>query len=80
MEDHLKWLLERMEPKADSIIELAERFRVEFFCGFSSGNGQGGFELDCTLLARIAKLRASLVLDLYPPGVEMDQEADTVTE
>ena len=68
MEDHLKWLLERLEPKADAINALAERFSVEFFCGFSSGNGQGGFELDCTLLERLAKLKAFLVLDLYPPG------------
>jgi hypothetical protein len=80
MEDQLKWLLERLEPKADSITALADRFSVEFFCGFSSGNGQGGFELNCTLLARLANLRAFLVLDLYPPSGESHQEGGTAAE
>jgi hypothetical protein len=36
-------------------------------CGFSSGNGQGGFTLDAKTLQRIADLGVSLSVDLYPP-------------
>ena len=40
---------------------------VALFCGFSSGNGQGGFTLNPELLARLAVFGVELSLDLYPP-------------
>jgi hypothetical protein len=42
------------------------------FCGFSSGNGQGGFTLDSDTLTRIAKLGIPLIVDLYPPAIVKD--------
>jgi hypothetical protein len=80
MEDHLNWLLDRLEPKLDVIHSLAEEFSVDFFCGYSSGNGQGGFALDSAMLVRLAKLGVRLELDLYPPETELDEEAHTVNE
>src|SRR5260370_875909 len=38
--EHLEWLLDLIEPKLDLIGSLAEKWRVDFFCGFSSENGQ----------------------------------------
>jgi hypothetical protein len=80
MEDHLKWLLEILEPKLDVIHSLAQEYKVDFFCGFSSGNGQGGFVLDSAVLARVARLGIRFVLDLYPPETELDEETHTVAE
>jgi len=67
MEEHLKWLLNLLEPKAGIIKGIADHFCVDLFCGFSSENGQGGFSLDARLLQRIASLGIAVSLDLYPP-------------
>ncbi len=67
MVEHLKWLLDSLEPKRDVIRELSGKYRVDLFCGFASMNGQGGFTLDSVTLARLAELGVPLGLDLYPP-------------
>ena len=67
MEEHLLWLLGVLEPKAEVLGLLKRRFEFEFFCGFSSGNGQGGFALENSVLTRIADLGITIELDLYPP-------------
>jgi hypothetical protein len=81
MEEHLKWLLNLLEPKAGIIKGIADRFFVDLFCGFSSENGQGGFSLDARLLQRVAHLGVALSLDLYPPQVaEVEMAGDTVSQ
>jgi hypothetical protein len=72
MVDHLKWLLDVFEPKLDLVAELSNKYKIDFFCGFSSGNGQGGFRLDSVTLHRIAKFGIALHLDLYPPPMGSD--------
>ncbi len=79
--DHIKWLLEAIEPRVEAIKELSAKCRpIRIMCGFSSENGQGGFTLDSMTLARLAKTGLPLVVDLYPPGqVETggaEQESD----
>ena len=77
LDKHLEWLLDRLEPKADAIGGISQRYEVDFFCGFSSENGQGGCTFDASLLDRLARLKLPLVLDLYPPGPispESDQD------
>jgi hypothetical protein len=76
LEEHLKWLLNLLEAKHDLIISISDKWRVDFFCGFSSENGQGGATFDPDLLRRLAHLGIPLVLDLYPPGapLEVDDE------
>jgi hypothetical protein len=69
--DHLEWLLDLVEPKLDLIGSVAEKWRVDFFCGFASGNGQGGTTFESDLLRRLAHLGIPLVLDLYPPGATL---------
>jgi len=67
--DHIIWLLDALEPKAEVLRSLVpDCTLIRFFCGFSSGNGQGGFEVDPVTLGRISKLGFDLVLDLYPPS------------
>lgn len=65
--DHLHWLLNLLEPKAALLQDLSGKFHLDFFCGFSSANGQGGFTLDPATLQRIARLGIPFTLDLYPP-------------
>jgi len=48
------------------VAALAEAV-LHFWCGFSSGNGQGGFSISPGLLQRLARLGVEVVLDLYPP-------------
>ncbi len=70
--DHLKWLLDKLEPKLDVIMELSNEYKIDFFCGFASGNGQGGFTLDSLTLQRIAKFGIPVHLDLYPLPMKTD--------
>jgi len=65
--EHLSWLLDVFEPKFSLISATAEGSTKMLLCGFSSGNGQGGFTLDAKTLQRIADLGVSLSVDLYPP-------------
>jgi hypothetical protein len=73
LQEHLQWLVDKLEPKREVLEELARRFQIKFICGFSSGNGQGGCTLDPGLLARLSSFEIPLVLDLYPPGPIPDQ-------
>jgi hypothetical protein len=61
--------LDQFQNRADAIRALTSQpgIEAELFLGFSSGNGQGGFDLPPTLLARLADLGIGLALDLYPP-------------
>jgi hypothetical protein len=68
--EHLDWLLDALEPKLDVLRSFSVKYRVDLFCGFSSGTGQGGFALDHDRLSRIAKLGVPIVFDLYPPDSE----------
>ena len=68
MERHLNVLLSLLDSKKSVIGELLKTENVRFFCGFSSGNGQGGFALAPELLSRLAAFGVPLILDLYPPS------------
>ena len=68
LEDHLAALVGKLERVAPAVRALAGRASVDLFCGFSSGNGQGGFTLGPELLARLAALGLEVSFDLYPPG------------
>lgn len=69
--EHLRWLLDLLEPKLDLINSITQKWRVEFFCGFSSEGGQGGITFDPSLLRRLANMGIPLVFDLYPPGAPL---------
>jgi hypothetical protein len=73
LNDHLAWLLDQLEPKIPVLNTLSQSHRVDLFCGFSSGSGQGGFVLDSSTLARLGRLGVPLVLDLYPPSMDIDE-------
>jgi hypothetical protein len=68
LEDHLKWLIDALEPKLDVVRGITKRYDARLSCGYSSDHGQGGCTFDVTLLERLARLGLPLVLNLYPPG------------
>ena len=60
----LSQFIGRLEERSETIRHLVERPGVtaELFLGFSSGNGQGGFTLPASVLARIAALGLDVTL------------------
>jgi hypothetical protein len=68
LQDHLKWLIDALEPKLNIVHGIARQYDAGLHCGYSSESGQGGCTFDVVLLGRLANLRVPLVLDLYPPG------------
>jgi hypothetical protein len=75
LDKHLAWLLDRLEPRLQEVRALSRLHRLDFFCGFGSVNGQGGFNLDGAILERIAQFGISLGIDLYPP-IPMQENQD----
>jgi hypothetical protein len=67
LEGNLVWLLDSLEPKRGVIQMFAEEHRVDFFCGFSPGDEQGGFTLSSDTLSRISKFGVPLIMNLSPP-------------
>lgn len=67
LDKHIEEILSILEPRMDRVRQLAADASLCLFCGFSSGNGQGGFVLSPSLLSRLAQLGLEVVLDLYPP-------------
>ena len=55
LEGNLTLILDALEPKRDVIQGFAHEHRVDFFCGFSSGEREGGFTLTRVTLNRVAK-------------------------
>jgi hypothetical protein len=68
LDEHIVELLDRLEPVASALADLSKSADLYLFCGFSSGNAQGGFTLSPGTLRRIADLNLELSLDLYPPS------------
>ena len=70
LDAHIEEILSILEPRVDRVKRLGSEASLCIFCGFSSGNGQGGFSLTPELLARLSRLGLEVVLDLYPPESE----------
>lgn len=67
LNEHLAALLPFIESHAEEIRSLSKDCTVDLVCGFSSGNGQGGFVLEHDVLKKIGEAGLDIVLDLYPP-------------
>ena len=72
LEAHIETLLDKLEDHTEVLQELAIENEVEFFLGFSSATGQGGFTLEHDILGRLAALPVAVTLDLYPPEGSSD--------
>ena len=72
MEEHLGVLAEFVEAHEDALVALGADCQLEYFCGFASSGGQGGFTLSPELLRRLLRVPIELSLDLYPPSSPED--------
>lgn|SRR5579863_2808003 len=75
LNEHLCWLLDRLEPRAGELREViaAQGVDAEFWCMVKMESWNVDFELPPSTLARVAALGACLRLDTYAPK---DAEAD----
>jgi hypothetical protein len=75
-EEKINILLSEISKYSYAIKRLAgtDGVNAEIFCGFGSGNGQGGDTISALTLERIASLGLSLGLDLYPPDIDDNPE------
>jgi hypothetical protein len=76
LEDHLRSLLDRLEPRATTIRGICEQDRLtaDFYCGYFMGQANSGFVLSPSTLAGVAALGAELGLDIYAEMVELELE------
>ena len=70
LEEHLEALLPFVESRAAALRQLTADCKLEIFCGFSSGNGQGSLVMGHRALKTIGSVGFDVVLDLYPPERE----------
>jgi hypothetical protein len=63
--DHLGWLLDRLEPKAEVLWELVgQGYTADWFCLAASEATEHAVELDRALLGRLLTLPGTLLLDV----------------
>ena len=71
-EERIQLLLDAIRPNRDAlcILTATANLEAEVFCGFGSGNGQGGDTISAASLGELASLGLGLSLDLYPPDID----------
>ena len=74
-DDQIQMLFTSLKGRLDVLRELARHQDIdaELFCGFGSGNGQGGDTLRPETLKLLVDTGLSLTLDLYPPTIDTDE-------
>jgi hypothetical protein len=70
LQEHVDALLSFVDSNAETLLGLTDKCSFDFFCGFSSGAGQGGLGISFSSLSRMGQLHIDLILDLYPPTEE----------
>ena len=76
LETHLRWLLERLLPVRERILEIIEtdeRLRADFFCALFMKEANEGLVLIPSTLEGIRALNAELGLDIYWEGDESNE-------
>jgi hypothetical protein len=71
-DQQIRSLFARLGPRTSVLRQLAatDGLEVELFCGFGSGNGQGGDTILPDTLRLLVDAGVSLGLDLYPPDID----------
>jgi hypothetical protein len=60
IQEHLDWLLQRVEPNADQIREWVEQgMKADFSVSLYQSTSQFGYDIGCEVLARMVRLGAS---------------------
>jgi hypothetical protein len=69
IEEHLRWLLDRLVPVSEGIRELArDGWRIDIFCGLHPKYGDEGFVLDHRLIQDLATIGLHEIgFDIFSP-------------
>jgi Domain of unknown function (DUF4279) len=68
LDEHLTWLLDRLEPAAVELARLLEGgARADFFCGYFMSEWNASWTLQPKTLERIGRLGTELGVDIYGP-------------
>ena len=68
LEDHVAWLLDRIEAAGVVPLTLPGVSRASIFCYWASATGNGGPSFSATVLGRLARMQFPLEFDLYFPA------------
>lgn len=68
LEDHVVWLLDRIEAAGIVPLTLPGVSRARIVCYWASATGHGGPSFTPALLARLARMQLPLEFDLYFPA------------
>ena len=81
LEDHLRWLLDRLEPSSTQLrrVVAEEALEAEFWCVVDMQARNCDFALQPETIARVGALGATLRLDIYGPG-DMEPEVIEIPE
>jgi hypothetical protein len=74
LEDHLRSLLDRLEPHVQALRRICEEdgLRADFSCGYFMGQANSGFGISPGTLAGIAALGADFGVDTYSENVDVE--------
>jgi hypothetical protein len=75
VEDHIQWLLERLVPVRERVVEILawdERLKADFFCDVHLNSSNEEISLKPATLAAISSLQAELNLDIYSEDESSD--------
>jgi hypothetical protein len=80
LEDHLNWLLDQLEPVAETLKQFCadDALTADFFCGYFMHQTNSGFEFSTRTLARIVALDATLGVDIYGPEPDDEDRSEVV--
>lgn len=66
LEDHLKWLLQKVSPSKELILSISEKVTVVFWCACFISGPETTVAISRETLSEMASLRAEFSLSLYP--------------
>ena len=75
LEVHLRWLLDRLLPVREGVLEIVQtdrRLSADFFCGLYLKQGNEGLVLSPRTLEEMSALNAELDLDIYWIGSDLN--------
>ncbi|MGH2409604.1 MAG: DUF4279 domain-containing protein [Chloroflexota bacterium] len=76
VEEHIEWLLDRIEPSKTSFLRIVAKPEVnaDLFVLWISATGQGGPRVEPDVLARLGAFNLALEMDVYHDSLEHEEE------
>ncbi len=69
----LEVLIDRILKKKKNFEKIQDKCQIDIFSGYTTYNGQGGFELEAKLMGELSLLKINLLIEFYALGETFDQ-------